>query len=736
MKSDEKHKNNIVNQRKQTKAALGEHTEKCLRGSEERFRLLCEAAEEGVAIHDNGVIVEANQALARMYGYELPEMIGMYGEKISTQESWKIIKEHIAAGDDKPYEVTQVRKDGSTFVCSMVGKPCKYNDHTLRVATFRDVTERRRTERILRKKEEHLRGITRNLPGIIIQFYAKDSGEYGLNYLSEPRDEFLKIVINADTVNLDTLFPLFFSRIHEKDKVRFLTSIKTAVETGTSWNFEGRVATQSGEMIWLQGLATPTRQADQLIFDGILLNITERKVAEEKSRFSEEKFYNIFMTTPNCVAITRLKDGLFIDVNKGYEDMAGRKREDVIGTRSTDPCQNFWVDPSVRKRMVEDLQAGRDFLNREIEFRRSDGSVRTGSCSARSINIAGEECLISILQDITEKKRAAEELKKSEAKYRSIFENAMEGIYQSTTEGKFITVNAAFAHMAGYDSPEELIESVKDIENQLYVHYENRKRFLALREANGFVNNFKTEFYKKDGSTFWVVINARVVKDEKGEILYTEGLVEDITLRNKAEEKLNQTLESLRKAFNTTINVMTSAIEMRDPYTAGHQKKSADFARTIATEMGLDQEIIDGIRMAGTIHDIGKLSIPAEILTKPTKLTEIEFSLIKEHSRSGYEMLKNVESPWPLAEIVYQHHERMNGTGYPRNLKGDEILIEARILSVADVVEAMASHRPYRASLGIEAALEEIEKNKGILYDNTVVDTCLRLFREKGYRLA
>ena len=139
--------------------------------------------------------------------------------------------------------------------------------------------------------------------------------------------------------------------------------------------------------------------------------------------------------------------------------------------------------------------------------------------------------------------------------------------------------------------------------------------------------------------------------------------------------------------------------------------------------------------MAGSIHDIGKLSIPAEILSKPTKLTEIEYSLIKEHARSGYEMLKDVESPWPLAQIVYQHHERLNGSGYPRNLKGDDILIEARIMAVADVVEAMASHRPYRAALGIESALEEIEKNKGVIYDDTVVDACLKLFREKSFHL-
>jgi HD-GYP domain-containing protein (c-di-GMP phosphodiesterase class II) len=151
--------------------------------------------------------------------------------------------------------------------------------------------------------------------------------------------------------------------------------------------------------------------------------------------------------------------------------------------------------------------------------------------------------------------------------------------------------------------------------------------------------------------------------------------------------------------------------------------------------MGLNKDKIEGIRMAGAIHDIGKLAIPSEILTKPTKLSNIEFSLIKEHSQGGYEMLKDVESPWPLAQIVYQHHERIDGSGYPRNLKGDEILIEARIMAVADVVEAMASHRPYRPGLGLEAALEEIEKNKGITYDDAVAEACLRLFREKGYQL-
>jgi HD-GYP domain-containing protein (c-di-GMP phosphodiesterase class II) len=242
------------------------------------------------------------------------------------------------------------------------------------------------------------------------------------------------------------------------------------------------------------------------------------------------------------------------------------------------------------------------------------------------------------------------------------------------------------------------------------------------------------EEYCKDGSTIWVEIAASFLRDNNFKPARILTVTRDITERKQAEERLKETLDRLRKAMETTIQVMISAVESRDAYTAGHQLRSTNLACAIATEMGLAQEKIDGIRMAGSIHDIGKLSIPAEILSKPTKLTEIEFSLIKEHSRIGYEILKDVESPWPLAQIVNQHHERMNGSGYPRSLKGDEILVESQILAVADVVEAMASHRPYRPALGIVAALKEIENNKGILYDTAVADACLKLFREKRYQ--
>jgi putative nucleotidyltransferase with HDIG domain len=210
--------------------------------------------------------------------------------------------------------------------------------------------------------------------------------------------------------------------------------------------------------------------------------------------------------------------------------------------------------------------------------------------------------------------------------------------------------------------------------------------------------------------------------------------VRDITPRKLAEEELQQTTEKLRKSLIGTIQALSSTVETRDPYTAGHQRKVSNLARTIAQEMGLPSDTVDIIRIAGIIHDIGKISVPAEILSKPGRISDIEMSLIKVHSQSGYDILKDVGLPYPVAGIVLQHHERLDGSGYPQGLKGDQILLEAQIVSVADVVEAISCIRPYRPALGIDAALQEIEKNKGILYNEKAVDVCVRLFREKGFK--
>ena len=205
-------------------------------------------------------------------------------------------------------------------------------------------------------------------------------------------------------------------------------------------------------------------------------------------------------------------------------------------------------------------------------------------------------------------------------------------------------------------------------------------------------------------------------------------------LRNN-EEELKKTLAQLRSSLEATIQALALTAEARDPYTAGHQRRVADLSRAIAQKMGLPRDQVDGVRMASSIHDLGKIYVPSEILNKPGKIRANEFELVKSHPQVGYEILKTIDFPWPVAEIVLQHHERMDGSGYPNGLKGDEILLEARIVAVADVVESMSSHRPYRPALGIEKALEEIMAGRGRHYDERVVDACLSVFNEDGYTL-
>jgi len=206
-------------------------------------------------------------------------------------------------------------------------------------------------------------------------------------------------------------------------------------------------------------------------------------------------------------------------------------------------------------------------------------------------------------------------------------------------------------------------------------------------------------------------------------------------LLTKTEGKLRDSYESLQKILDGIIKAMARVVETRDPYTAGHQERVARLATAIADEMGWNSERINVIRIASIMHDLGKIYVPAEILTKPDKLSPIEFEIIKTHPAVGYDILKEIEFPWPVAEIIHQHHERVNGSGYPRGLKSDDIMMESKILCVADVVEAMASHRPYRPGHGIDAALEEVSKNRGVLFDSLVVDACVRIFREKGFKL-
>ncbi|MEI7637637.1 MAG: HD domain-containing phosphohydrolase [Syntrophus sp. (in: bacteria)] len=364
-------------------------------------------------------------------------------------------------------------------------------------------------------------------------------------------------------------------------------------------------------------------------------------------------------------------------------------------------------DVTQKKESERVLQEAHDELEKEVRER------------TRLLKKVNEDLLF----EIAERKVNEEALRESETKYRSIVEGAIEGIFQTTIEGTCTMANAALASLLGYASPEEFISLTSNIEN-LYVDRARRIELINLLQPNGYAKGFETQFFKKDKSNIWVSMNVRAIYDERGNFIYYEGTVIDITVEI-----------TLRRVLDETTGALSMAVEIRDPYTAGHQERVTQLAIEIAKEMNFSEDHIKAIQTAGMLHDVGKIYVPAEFLSRPGEISAHEFNVLKQHAITGYEILKNIEYRYPIAEIVYEHHERMNGSGYPRGLSGDQILMEARIIAVADVVEAMASPRPYRPALGIAKAMNEIQENRGVIYDENVVDICLKLFNEKGFHL-
>jgi len=449
-------------------------------------------------------------------------------------------------------------------------------------------------------------------------------------------------------------------------------------------------------------------------------DITEHKRLENLLKEAEGRYRGVFETASDGILFFEQREGKITNANLAIEKMLGYTEKEIIGNKLQDI--GILLDAGDFQATLQKL------VNSGINnYDAVKVKTKSGQHIYADIYLANRARLIQCnIRDVSARQQAKATLMESEAKFRSYIENSPDGVFIVDGTGRYHEVNKSACLIIGYSKEEIERLSIRDLlaEESLEA---GLAHFKKLMETGAAISDL---WHKgKDGSKSCLTVNAVKLSETRA-----LGFCKDITGQKQAEESLKQTLKSLRKALDTTIQVIISTVEARDPYTASHQLRVADLARAIATEMEFPPDRIEGIRIVASIHDLGKLSVPAEILSKPTKLTETEFSLIKEHSRTGYDILKNVESPWPLAEIVYQHHERMDGSGYPRNLKGDEILMEARILAVCDVVESMASHRPYRAALGIDAALKEIEDNRGGLYDADVVDVCLTLFREKGYQ--
>jgi PAS domain S-box-containing protein/putative nucleotidyltransferase with HDIG domain len=366
-----------------------------------------------------------------------------------------------------------------------------------------------------------------------------------------------------------------------------------------------------------------------------------------------------------------------------------------------------------RQRVEEEIKR----LNEELEQRVIE---RTSELTTANQQLHDE---------ITERKLAEEALKQSEEQYRSLVVNLDDVIFTVNAEGHVTYISPVIERFAGYKAVEIIGKPFMS-----YIHPEDLQGLLEhfRRSLSGQLEPTEFRLLRKDGPSIYVCSVNRVFA-EHGQVSLT-GVLSDITERKRAEDGLRESHAKLAKTFEQTVESLASIAEMRDPYTAGHQVRVAKLACEIASEIGMSTEQISAIRTAALLHDIGKIIVPPEILNKPGALNVLERSFVEAHAQASYEILKNIEFEFPIAEIILQHHEKLDGSGYPQGLSGDSILKEARVLTVADIVEAMASHRPYRPALPLKTALDEIGSHRGTLYDADVVDACLRLFLEKGFR--
>ncbi len=704
-----------------------------LRDTELKFRTMFDLVSDGmlVAHFDNKKFIDTNKKICDMLGYTKEELLNLSITDIHPPESIPYIIQQTEKLAQKEVlfarNIPMLKKDKSVFFAHLTGRLVSLNGYKLYIGIFKDINE-------YRKEEDELLFISK----------AVECSSDAV-FITDPQGRLL--FQNKTSAGL---FEYTLEELDDAGGIPALYVHKTIadksmhiIKSGKPWSGEVAMLSKSKQEISASmRLDTIKDEHGEIVgIIGLARDISEIKKAGKLLKESEAQYRLLadHMTDALCMMDMNLK---WTYVSPSAINLLGYTLDEIIQL----PLNKYLTATSVKaamrffsEEMPRALASPQDYiLNRplELEFIRKNGKTIWGECMfslirdehGKPISILGEG------RNITERKLVEYELMASECNFRNSLDDSPLGVRIVTAEGSTIYANRAILDTYGYDNINELINTplIKRYTPESYEEYLARKE---KRMRNGYSgpSEYEISIVRKDGE----IRHLYVLRKEifwNGEKQY-QVVYQDITLRREAEQKLNHTLKNLRESIRATIQVLGMASEERDPYTAGHHKRVADLARSIAKDMGLSSDVVEGIRLAGSIHDIGKLSVPSEILSRPTKLTDLEFMLIKEHPVSGCEMLKHVESPWPLAEIVHQHHERMDGSGYPDNLKGDDIIIEARIMAVADVVEAMSSHRPYRPAWSVEAALNEIETNRGTLYDKNVVNTCLKLFREKSYQL-
>ena len=499
---------------------------------------------------------------------------------------------------------------------------------------------------------------------------------------------------------------------------------------------EYMVRGKDGELYCVEILSAPYYEGEKLVgFQGIARDITGRKQAEKALMESEAQYRLLAEHTTDTVWL------MDMNLKTTYQSPSAEKLRGYTPREILDlPLEKHLAPESLKLAFevlaeeIPKVKTDPDYNpihTLDLELYCKDGTTVWAESKFSVIRDPGGKA-VSILaeaRDITDRRRAEKALQESEEKYRNLFDNASEAIFVAEA-GNIVFLNPRTSSMIGYSGDELLnrsfIEFIHPDERELVIdRHVKRLQGLALP------SRYEFRIIHKTGTTIWVELNTVIISWEGKPA--TLNFLTDVTDRKLAAEKLTKSHESLQKTLNDAINTMVRIVELRDPYTAGHQQRVADLASAIAVKMKLEDTRISQLKMAAVIHDIGKMYVPSDILSKPGRLSDVEFGLIRTHAQGGYDIVKSMDFPCNVAKTVLQHHERLDGSGYPNHLKGEDTLLEAKILAVADVIEAMASHRPYRSSLGIDKALEEISRNKGKLYDPDVVDTCLELFNRDKF---
>jgi PAS domain S-box-containing protein len=455
----------------------------------------------------------------------------------------------------------------------------------------------------------------------------------------------------------------------------------------------------------------------------------EREKAQEQIR----QLAHICDVAPSCILVFSLT-GNILYANEYACRLHGYSRDEMLSMSVVDLVMD--QDENAQRELLSKVfEQGEIVMNQFVRNRQQEFIPLL--IYAKKSEWNGQAAVLSTGTDMTQKVKAEKVLHESLAENQRILDNLQDGFFRADLEGKFLILNPRMAQMFGYDSVAEMLTTTT---RDLYEHQEDRMELLNKLQSVGRVTNRNRKARRKDQTEFWISMHVQNLRNDEGDIIGSEGLVRDITEHRRLEEEVLKQHEDLvasnlvlEKRLEQSINAISKVVELRDVYTAGHQRRVKQLAFQIGARLGFTQDELVNLSYGALLHDIGKIYIASDILNKPGQITHLEYLILQTHAEYSYNIAQEMDLPEVILTMILQHHERLDGSGYPNKLKGDEISLESRILAVADVVEATTSHRPYRPALGIAAALREIESGRGIKYDARIVDICLSLFRNEGF---